>query len=156
VIVPDVNVLLYATISGFPHHERARDWLEGVLNGTDLVGLTAPALFGYIRISTNGRVLQSPMTVADAVGRVSGWLAQPNVRFIVPGPRYLAIAFDLLEAMGTAANLTTHVQLATHAIEQDAELYSNDSDFGRFADLRWVDPLKRRRTAVRARRSQGR
>jgi uncharacterized protein len=143
VIIPDVNLLLYATITGFPQHERSRIWLEDVLNGPELVGLTTPAVFGYVRIATNGRVLESAMTVADALARVQGWLAQPGVRFIVPGPRYLEIAFGLLETTGAAANLTTDVQLAAYAIEQDADLYSNDTDFGRFPDLRWVDPLKR-------------
>ena len=149
-IIPDINLLLYATITGFPQHERSRAWLEDVLNGTDLVGLTSPAVFGYIRIGTHGRVLDSAMTVADALDRVRDWLAQPNVRFVVPGSRYLEIAFRLLESTGAAANLTTDVQLAAYAIEQDADLYSNDTDFGRFPDLRWVDPLKRPGSSRRA------
>ena len=141
-IIPDVNLLLYATITGFPQHERARAWLEGAFNGTALVGLTPPALFGYLRIATSGRVLVSAMPVTDAVGRVRQWLAQPNVSFVVPGPRHLEIAFELLETVGTGANLTTDIQLAAHAIEQDADLYSNDTDFGRFPGLRWIDPLR--------------
>ncbi len=143
-IIPDVNLLLYATITGFPQHERGRSWWEGVLNGSMTVGLTSPALFGYLRIATNGRVLRSPMSVADAVGQVRGWLAQPNVRFVTPGPRHLDICFGLLEALGTGANLTTDVQLAAHAIEEDAELCSHDMDFGRFPKVRWVDPLRDR------------
>jgi toxin-antitoxin system PIN domain toxin len=150
VIIPDVNLLLYATITGFPQHERSRAWLEDILNGPALVGLTSPAVFGYIRIATNGRVLQSAMALEDAVSHVKGWLAQPNVRFVVPGPRYLEIAFTLLESVGAAANLTTDVQLAAFAIEQDADLYSNDTDFGRFPVLRWIDPLKRPDTSRRA------
>jgi uncharacterized protein len=142
VIIPDVNLLLYATITGFPQHERSRAWLEDALSGSALVGLTSPAVFGYLRIATSGRVLTSAMSVADAVGRVRGWMARPNVSFVVPGSRHLEIAFGLLETVGTGANLTTDIQLAAHAIEQDAELYSNDTDFGRFPGLRWVDPLK--------------
>ena len=141
-IIPDVNLLLYATISGFPQHERSRAWLEDTLNGPTLVGLTSPALFGYLRIATSGRVLTSAMPVAEAVGRVRQWLAQPNVSFLVPGPRYLEIAFGLLATVGTGANLTTDIQLAAYTIEQDAELHSSDTDFGRFPGLRWVDPLK--------------
>ena len=141
-IIPDVNLLLYATVTGFPQHERSRAWLEEVLNGSALVGLTSPAVFGYLRIATSGRVLTSAMSVADAVGRVREWLAQPNVSFVVPGPRHHEIAFGLLESIGTGANLTTDAQLAAHAIEQDAELCSNDTDFGRFPGLRWVDPLR--------------
>ena len=140
-IVPDVNLLLYATVTGFPKHEPARVWLEDVLNGSTLVGLASPAVFGFIRIATNGRVLTSAMSVRDATDHVRLWLAQPNVRFVVPGPRHLEIAFGLLEAIGTGANLTTDAQLAAYAIEQDAELCSNDTDFGRFAGLRWYDPL---------------
>jgi toxin-antitoxin system PIN domain toxin len=141
VIIPDINLLLYATITGFPQHERSRSWLEDVLNGTVLLGLTAPTLFGYLRVATSGRVLASAMSVDEAIGRVRQWLAQPNTRFIVPGPAHLDIAFGLLEGIGTGTNMTTDVQLAAHAIEQDAELHSNDADFGRFPGLRWVDPL---------------
>lgn len=142
-IIPDVNLLLYATVTGFPQHERSRAWLEDVLNGSVLVGLTSPAVFGYIRIATSGRVLASAMSVTDAVGRVRHWLAQPNVRFVAPGPEYVEIAFSLLESIGTGANLTTDIQLAAYAIEQDADLCSNDTDFGRFPGLRWIDPLTR-------------
>jgi toxin-antitoxin system PIN domain toxin len=142
VIVPDVNLLLFATVTGFPHHERSRAWWEGALNGSTLVGLTSPAVFGFVRIATSRRVLVSPMSVEEAVGHVRRWLAQPNVRFIVPGPDHLGICLGLLETLGTAADLTTDVQLAAHAIEQDADLCSNDADFGRFPGLRWVDPLR--------------
>jgi predicted nucleic acid-binding protein len=56
-IVVDVNLLLYAVISGFPQHEPARSWWEETLNGSQEVGLTSPAVFGFLRIATNPRVL---------------------------------------------------------------------------------------------------
>jgi predicted nucleic acid-binding protein len=46
--------------------------------------------------------------------------------------------------VGTAGNLTTDVQLAALALELDADVYSNDSDFGRFQGIRWVNPLAAR------------
>lgn len=82
------------------------------------------------------------MEVADALSCAEEWLARPNVRFLVPGPRHLEIAFQLLRRVGAAANLTTDVQLAAYAIEYQAELHSADTDFGRFPQLRWVNPLE--------------
>ena len=140
-IVVDVNLLLYAVISGFKQHDVARDWWEETLNGPADVGLSSPAIFGFLRISTNPRILTSPLPTAEAVGYVTGWLDQPNVSFLVPGPRHLDIAFDLLRGLGTAGNLTTDVQLAALAIEHNADMCSNDNDFGRFPRLRWVNPL---------------
>lgn len=140
-IVPDVNLLLYASIDGFPQHANARAWWEDQLSSTTEVGLTAPAVFGFLRIATNPRVLESPMAVPAAAGHVRQWLAQPHVTFLAPGPGHLGIALDLLESVGAAANLTTDVQLAAYALENDADLCSNDSDFARFAGLRWVNPL---------------
>ncbi|MGH8775194.1 MAG: type II toxin-antitoxin system VapC family toxin [Jiangellaceae bacterium] len=141
-IVVDVNMLLYAVISSFPHHTRAHAWWEQSVNSAAEIGLAAPALFGFLRLSTNPRILESPLPVERAVGYVRDWLDQPNVRFLSPGPRHLEIAFAMLVGLGTAGNLTTDVQLAAHAVEQDAELHSNDTDFGRFSDLRWVNPLQ--------------
>jgi len=65
-----------------------------------------------------------------------------DVGISVPGPRHLEIAFGLLRALGTVGNLTTDAQLAAFAIEQQGELHSNDTDFGRFPGLRWVNPLR--------------
>lgn len=140
-IVPDVNLLLYAHVSAFPEHAGARRWWEGLLNGEDTVGLCLPALYGFIRIATHPRILRPPMAVTAAIEVVEGWLARSQVQLVQPGPRHLEIAFGLLRQLGTAANLTTDVQLAALAIEHQAQLHSNDGDFGRFPQLRWVNPL---------------
>lgn len=140
-IVVDVNLLLYAVVSSFPQHDRARSWWERCLNSTAEVGLAAPALFGFLRLTTSARVLVTPLTVHAATQYARDWVDQPNVRFLLPGPRHLDIAFELLEGLGTAGNLTTDVQLAALAIEYEGELHSNDTDFGRFTGLRWVNPL---------------
>jgi uncharacterized protein len=141
VIVPDVNLLLYATVAAFPQHKEAHAWWEATVNSTAEVGLTTPAIFGFIRIATNPRVLSPPLTVKAATGYVSEWLGQPNISHLIPGPRHLEIAFSLLHSVGTGANLTTDVQLAAFALEYDADMFSNDTDFARFPSLRWHNPL---------------
>lgn len=141
-IIPDVNLLLYAEIAAFPEHAAARKWWEQVLSGTDEVGVALVALFGFVRIATNPRVFSPAMALDDALRRVEGWLARPNVRVLAPGPRYLEIAFRLLRGLGTASNLTTDVQLAALAIENSATVISNDTDFTRFAGVSVLNPLQ--------------
>jgi hypothetical protein len=140
-MVPDVNLLLYANITAFEEHGKARAWWERALSGREEVGIAPAALFGFVRLGTNARVFNPPLAVEDALERVEQWLARPHVHLLLPGPRHLEIAFGLLRRFGTAANLTTDVQLAALAIEHQAELHSNDSDFGRFPQLRWINPL---------------
>jgi predicted nucleic acid-binding protein len=86
-------------------------------------------------------VIDKPMTVGQSIAAIEGWMASPVVSFLSPGPRHLEVAFRLLRNLGAAGNLTTDAQLASLAVEYQAELCSNDSDFGRFAGLRWVNPL---------------
>ena len=155
-IVPDVNLLLYAEIDAFPEHRTARTWWQKVLNGDELVGIPGVSLFGFIRLATNRRVFTDPLATPDAIARVRGWLDCPGVSFLAPGPNHLEIAFGLLGKLGTGGNLTTDVQLAAHAIEQQAELCSNDLDFGRFSGLRWTNPLVRRTSAPRPERARAR
>jgi hypothetical protein len=141
-IIPDVNLLLYANIDAFPQHQRARAWLEELLNGTQAVGLPTVSIFGFIRIATSPRVFDTPMAVDEAIGRVEAWLGQPHVTQLAAGARHLSIAFALLRSLGATKNLTNDVQLAAHAIENQAELHSNDTDFGRFPGVRWVNPIQ--------------
>jgi toxin-antitoxin system PIN domain toxin len=142
VIVVDVNLLLYAVIDGFRLHTQARGWWEDALNADRPVGLTEPALFGFLRLSTNGRVFDPALEVEQAATHIRAWLDRPNVELLEPGRRHMDVALDLLHTVGTAGNLTTDAQLAAYAIEHGAELHSNDADFGRFPGLRWVNPLE--------------
>lgn len=141
-IVPDVNLLLYATFSGFPQHREAARVLARLFNGREEVGLTAPSVFGFLRLATNARVFDQPLEPSEAVSVVEGWQERPNARFLVPGRRHLELAFGLLRQLGAGGNLTTDVQLAAYALENGATLYSNDSDFARFPGLDWVNPLR--------------
>jgi uncharacterized protein len=141
-IVPDVNLLLYAHVTGFAEHAKARRWWEALMNGDREVGLGAPALFGFVRLATSPQVFDRPLSVDEALRHVEEWLSRPHVRFAVPGPHHLDIAFALLRALGAARNLTTDAQLAALAIEHQGELHSTDADFGRFPSLRWVNPLR--------------
>jgi hypothetical protein len=144
VIVPDVNLLLYAEIDAFPQHVGARRWWEDVMNGDRQVGIAPPCLFGFLRIVTNRRVLADPLPIDDAIGRAQRWLERPHVVFLVPGSRHLETAFRLLKSLGTGGNLTTDVQIAAYAVDYNGEVFSNDGDFGRFGGVPWVNPLAAR------------
>ncbi|ODS56072.1 MAG: hypothetical protein ABS36_06490 [Acidobacteria bacterium SCN 69-37] len=141
-IVPDINLLLYAEIDAHPLHAVARRWWEAALSDDRQVGLAPVCLFGFLRLSTSRHVFTDPLDVGQAVERVERWLEQPNVVTLSPGPAHLHTAFRLLRQLGTAANLTTDVQVAAHAIEVNGDVYSNDGDFARFDGLRWVNPLR--------------
>lgn len=140
-IIPDVNLLLYAVIDAFPQHEKARQWWESVVNSDELIGLADPAVFGFLRISTNPRLIKPPLSADEAARHVEIWLELPNVRWAQPGPGHHARSFAYLRAAGTAGNLTTDAQLAAIASDNNATMCSNDSDFGRFDDIRWHNPL---------------
>jgi toxin-antitoxin system PIN domain toxin len=140
-IVADVNLLVYAHNRASPLHERARQWWEDLITRQQPVGLAWAVAFGFVRLVTHPSVLVSPLAPLDALKRVRGWLAQPEVRVIEPGARHLAIVEELFRATGVAGGLTTDTHLAALAIEHQAELHSNDSDFRRFPGLKWVDPL---------------
>jgi uncharacterized protein len=142
-IVPDVNLLLYAHNEAAPHHDQARGWWEDLLSEQRTVGLPWAVAFGFIRLATHPRVFVSPLAPDHALARVTGWLDCPAVEILEPGPRHLAIVARLFTATGVAGSLTTDTHLAALAIEHQAELHSNDADFGRFPGLRWTNPLAR-------------
>ncbi len=141
-IVPDVNLLVYAYNTDAPHHAAAKDWWEGLLNAQVPIGLPWAVTLGFVRLMTHRTVLVTPMRPLQALEHVRSWFAQPGVEIMEPGPRHLEIIERQFQALGTAGNLTTDAHLAALAIEYQCELCSNDTDFARFPGLRWCNPLK--------------
>lgn len=140
-IIPDINLLLYAHDASSPCHAKAAGWWQSCLSGTEPVGLLHVVVFGFIRIATNARVFQNPMTPAEAAGHVRSWLEQPPVQVLDPGPEHIRQTLELLEALGTAGNLVSDAQMAAVAMDQDAVLHTADADFVRFRGLRWYNPI---------------
>jgi len=140
-IIPDINLLLYAYDASSPFHAKAAAWWRACLSGSEPVGLLPVVVFGFVRIGTNGRAFQNPMTPAEAAGHVRSWLEQPVVELLDPGLGHVEGVLKLLEDLGTAGNLVTDAQIAMAALEQDAVLHTADSDFIRFGTLRWVNPI---------------
>lgn len=140
-IVPDVNLLIHAYNVESPVHDEARRWWEALLNDARPVGLAWVAVLGFIRIATHRQILTQPMSVAAACDRARSWLARPYLSILHPGERHGEILFGLLDALGTAGNLTTDAHLAALSIEHQAELHTTDADFVRFPGLRWKNPI---------------
>ena len=140
-IVPDINLLLYAYDAASPFHARAAAWWQACLSGTETVGLPEVVAFGFVRVGTNARVYEHPLTPAQATGHVRAWLAQPMVQTLDPGPEHIEKVLGLLESLGTAGNLVTDAQLAATAMEYNAVLHTADAHFVRFEGLRWLNPI---------------
>lgn len=140
-MIVDANILLYARNSADPLHAPARAWLESALNGDSRVGLPWSTLGAFMRIATNPRAFPDPLTPADTWQQVEEWLDAPTAWVPEPGPRYRQIVGRFIRELGVQGALVTDAQLAALAVDHGVELVSTDSDFARFRDLRWVNPL---------------
>lgn len=140
-IVPDANLLLYAVNKDAPLHRPALAWLEKTLSGDEAVGLSWIVVLAFLRLTTRAGVFRRPLPVKPAFDIVEGWMGQPGVQIVHPGPRHLTVLRAMLAPIGTGGNLTSDAHLAAIAIEHNALLCSCDRDFGRFSGLRWENPL---------------
>lgn len=137
----DANLLLYAVHKGAPQHKRAADWLTEQLNGPTRVGVPWQSLAAFLRISTHPRAFEQPLAPATAWERVTDWLSAPTAWVPRPGPEHARILGELITTYEIGGNLIPDAQLAALAIEHGVTLYSADTDFARFRELSWTNPI---------------
>ncbi|MBE2181153.1 MAG: PIN domain-containing protein [Chthoniobacterales bacterium] len=140
-ILPDLNLLLYAYNPFAPQHEAARNWWQSSLRGGEIIGLPHEITLGFVRIATHPRLGNAAVPLASAKNVVLGWLSHPSTRVLLPGEDHAAKVFDLMGRAGASGALTSDASLAVHAIENRATLCTNDADFARFPSLDWRNPL---------------
>lgn len=142
-VLLDANLLLFAVDAQNAYNERAAAWLEDTLNGTRRVGLPWQTIGAFLRISTHPRVTRNPLSPDVAWEYVDSWLAADPVWIPPCSERTAAVLGDLVTSVPATANLITDAQLAALAIEHGLVVYSADTDFARFSELRWENPLSR-------------
>ncbi|MBN2124832.1 MAG: type II toxin-antitoxin system VapC family toxin [Deltaproteobacteria bacterium] len=140
-ILLDANLLVYAHVNAFPQHDRARSWLDEQLNGVSPVGIPWPSLLAFVRLTTNPRVFEKPLSVEDAWRQGEAWLDCPPVWIPTPTENHRQVLGRLLKAPGVRGNLIPDAHLAALAMEHGLVLQSTDGDFGRFHGLKWENPI---------------
>lgn len=140
-ILPDVNVLLYAFRSDSTHHAAALAWVEALVNGDEAYGMSPQVLGSVVRLATHPRVFVAPSRLEDALAFARVLLEQPQCTAIVPGTRHWAIFEDLCRRAAASGNLVQDAWFAALAMESGCEWVTTDGDFARFPGLRWRRPF---------------
>ncbi len=139
----DANILLYAVDTASPSHEPARTWLETALNGERRVGIPWVSLTAFVRISTHPRAQREPLSPSDAWSMVEAWLDAPMTWVPEPGRGHREILGGLVRRYDLRANLVSDAVLAALCIEHGLQMVSADTDFARFGELAWFNPVAR-------------
>ena len=140
-ILPDVNVLLYAFRRDSPAHVAYRQWLETLLNGPAAYGIAPQVLAAVIRISTHPRIYVQPSTVDEAIEFCRTLLIPDTCTVVHPGERHWDIFLDLCAKSRATGNLIQDAWFAALAIETGCEWVTVDRDYSRFPGLRWRTPV---------------
>jgi uncharacterized protein len=142
-ILPDVNVLIYALRRDLPLHRICRPWLVALVSGGARFGLSLLVLSAVVRITTNTRVFRKPSTIAEAFGFCEDLLGQPHCQIVEPGERHWDIFKQLCTETETRGPSITDAWFAALAIESGCEWVTFDRDYARFPGLKWHAPQAR-------------
>ena len=140
-ILPDVNILLYAYRSDAADHSRFRDWLRETIAGPEVFGLSEIVLDSFVRVVTHPKILKPPTPLDLALEFCDLLHSRPNAVLVMPGPRHWKIFTELCSRVRATGDLVQDAYLAALAIESDCEWITIDRDFALFPGLRWRHPF---------------
>ena len=141
-ILPDVNVLVYAFREDAPNHPEYKAWLERIISGDQAYGLCDLVLSGFLRIVTHPRVFNPPAPLEAAASFVEVIRSQPHCVSVAPGPAHWDIFLRLCRRSDARGNHVADAYLAAIAIESGSDWITTDRDYSRYPGLRWRHPLE--------------
>lgn len=140
-ILPDVNVLVYAFRKDAQDHRRYREWLLGVVNGDSAYGVSPQVLSSFVRVSTHPAIFAQPSQLDEALAFCRALMEQPHGQLVQPGERQWSIFAELCRRTQASGNLVQDAWFAALAIENGCEWITTDRDYSRFPGLRWRPPF---------------
>lgn len=92
-------------------------------------------------MSTDPRIFPHPLSPTDAWAQVQDWVSCEVSWVPVETSRHAEVLGGLLTRYQLRGRLVPDARLAALAIEHGLTVCSADSDFARFAEVRWHNPL---------------
>lgn len=141
-ILPDVNVLVYAYRREAEDHDAYAAWLTALVAGQDELALVDHCLTGFLRIVTNPRILADPAPISDALTFVDRLRDARRGRPVAATrATWDVLAGHISEDRGIRGNLVPDAYLAALAVSHGCRLATADRGFGRFPGLEFFDPV---------------
>jgi len=139
-ILPDVNVLIYAFRQDVLQHTICRPWLADILSGDARFAISPMALSAVVRITTDARIYKMPSAIEEAFQFCEFLLGQPHCQIVEPSERHWDIFKRLCIETDTRGPRVTDAWFAALAIESGCEWITFDRDYARFPGLKWQVP----------------
>jgi uncharacterized protein len=140
-ILPDVNVLIYAFRADSKDHARYKAWLEELVNGPAAYGISPQVLASVVRICTHPKIYVRPSTADEIFGFCGVLLSQSHATTVAPGSRHWPLFDSLCRESKATGNLVQDAWNAALAIEAGCEWVTTDGDYARFKGLNWRRPF---------------
>jgi len=140
-LLPDVNVLIYAHREDHPENRLYAEWLVGVVNASEPFALAGLVLSSFLRIVTNRKIFKPATPMDVALEFCQELIRQPRSVVLRPSIRHWEVFVDLIRSAEVKGPMVSDAYLAALAIEHGCEFVTTDSDFARFRGLRWKHPL---------------
>ena len=138
----DVNLLVYASDEGSPHHQLARSFLDRCVAGRELLCIAWSTAMSYVRIVTHPGILAAPLHPSEALTNLSSLIELPNVRMLTEQPGFIAAYIEVTGGEPFRGRLVPDAHLAAILLQNDVrKLFTNDSGFRRFSFLTVQNPL---------------
>ncbi len=138
----DANLLLYASDSSSPFHDRSSALLGQLAQGPEIVYLFWPILMAYLRIATHPSVFAAPLTPAEATGNVERLLALPHVQTPGEDERFWSSYRHVADA-SVRGNLVPDAYVVALMHENGVRtIWTHDRDFRRFDSVEVRDPFE--------------
>jgi len=139
----DVNILLYASDSSSPYHDRARKFLDDCISREDVFYLGWPTVMSYLRIATHPSIFDRPLSPAEAMANIESLAGLPQVRFLAEDDRFLELYRKTTKEVPTRGNLVPDAHLAALLRQHGVKtVCTHDADFRKFRFLDVLDPLE--------------
>ena len=140
-ILLDANVLIYAHRQDAQDHEKYLRWLENVLNGNKLFGVSDLVLSSVIRITTHPQIFKNPSSLKEILVFIEQIRSSSQYRAVNPGTNHCDLFISLARSFKLKGNDIPDAFLAALALEGEYELITTDKGFSRFPSLRWRHPF---------------
>ncbi len=142
--VIDTNILLYAANRNAEEHGPAVAFLNEVGTGPEPWYLTEGILYEFLRVTTHPKVFDRPLIWSEAMRFLAPFLRSPNFQILQAGEKHWDLLRHVLsEVSHPAGNLFFDIRTVVLMRENGVrEIYSADTDFLQFSDLRVINPLR--------------